>query len=163
MIEEAKATIEDAIAAADIAKEQAKAAEAALQEGLAMVDKVADKEIALLQAEEARAGLQLKLEQSEAEKETLRMEIKVRQGGGKGQDGVRFTWRGGDFNVNLKGRACLPPVALSTSAPHHPPCEHKRAVESGNLLGLKAMRRTPSSVPQPCKWQLHNEPRRLGA
>ena len=79
VIEEAKATIEDAIAAADIAKEQAKAAEAALQEGLAMVDKVADKEIALLQAEEARAGLQLKLEQSEAEKETLRMEIKVRR------------------------------------------------------------------------------------
>ncbi|CAI7788337.1 unnamed protein product [Closterium sp. NIES-54] len=77
VIEEAKATIEDAIAAADIAKEQARSAEAALQERLDVLDRLGHAEVALMRSEEQRSALQLKLEQAESEKETLRMEIKA--------------------------------------------------------------------------------------
>ncbi|CAI5513187.1 unnamed protein product [Closterium sp. Naga37s-1] len=77
VIEEAKATIEDAIAAADIAKEQARSAEAALQERLDVLDRLGHAEVELMRSEEQRSALQLKLEQAESEKETLRMEIKA--------------------------------------------------------------------------------------
>lgn len=77
VIEEAKATIEDAIAAADIAKEQARSAEAALQERLDVLDRLGEAEVALMRSDEQRSSLQMKLEQAENEKKTLRMEIKA--------------------------------------------------------------------------------------
>jgi len=76
VIEEAKATIEDAIAAAEIAKEQARTAEAALQERLGLLEQLGGMELRLMSAEEESSGLQMSLQQAEQEKTNLRMEVR---------------------------------------------------------------------------------------
>lgn len=80
MIEEAKATIEDAIAAAEIAKEQARTAEAALQERLGLLDTLGEIELKLMKSEEEQSVLKIKLEEAEQEKENLQRDIKVSSG-----------------------------------------------------------------------------------
>eukprot|EP00271_Cylindrocystis_brebissonii_P013285 TRINITY_DN329_c0_g2_i1.p1 TRINITY_DN329_c0_g2~~TRINITY_DN329_c0_g2_i1.p1 ORF type:complete len:1058 (-),score=276.27 TRINITY_DN329_c0_g2_i1:758-3931(-) len=77
VIEEAKVTIEDALAAAELAKEQAKSAEAALRVRMGVMDDLARAEADVIKAQQTVANLESQVRQLLAEGHQLKMEAKA--------------------------------------------------------------------------------------
>ena len=78
VIEEARATIEDALEAAELAKEQARAAEIALRDRMGVLDELARSEGKVIKYQEMVDGLESKLYRGQLETKQLQVEVKVR-------------------------------------------------------------------------------------
>lgn len=78
VIEEARATIEDALEAAEVAKEQARAAEIALRDRMGVLDELARSEGKVIKYQETIDGLESKLYRGQLETKQLQLEAKVR-------------------------------------------------------------------------------------
>eukprot|EP00271_Cylindrocystis_brebissonii_P013283 TRINITY_DN329_c0_g1_i1.p1 TRINITY_DN329_c0_g1~~TRINITY_DN329_c0_g1_i1.p1 ORF type:complete len:1017 (-),score=248.45 TRINITY_DN329_c0_g1_i1:535-3585(-) len=77
VIEEAKLTIDDALAAAELAKEQARNAAAALQDRMGLLDDLAQAQAEVIRGQEAIAQGKAKFLQLQAEGHQLQFDVKV--------------------------------------------------------------------------------------